>query len=180
MASESVEHPVSESPGRRVGTALWRARVPAAVAAIALLALACAQSAPREVSPVADSALASGGGVPSLQLSGNQTADRERLDSLDGVARSLARTEGCSSVDGCATIALGAKACGGPREYLVYCRTGTDTASLMRTVELVNRLEREFNQRYEVVSNCMMMMEPGVALEGGRCVADFDRAGNAP
>lgn len=146
--------------------------------AVLSVALGCAQSGPREVSPSADSLPAADVGTLTPTLSGDQATDRARLDSLDGVARGLARTDGCNSAESCATIALGSKACGGPREYLVYCRVSTDTLALARAVELVNRLEREFNERYQVVSNCMMILEPGVALEGGACVADF--AGPVP
>lgn len=145
-----------------------------------LLLTACAQSAPREVSPTADSALASGAGTATVRLSGDEASDRAQLDSLNTFARELARTDGCSSADGCATIALGSKACGGPREYLVYCRASTDTVALANAVELVNRLEREFNERYQVMSDCMMLLEPGVALEGGACVASTGLGGSEP
>lgn len=144
------------------------------------LLTACAQSAPREVSPTADSALASGAVTATVRLSGDEASDRAQLDSLNTVARELARRDGCSSADGCATIALGSKACGGPREYLVYCRASTDTVALANAVELVSRLEREFNERYQVMSDCMMLLEPGVALEGGACVASTGLGGSEP
>ena len=147
---------------------------------LALFPAACAQSAPREVSPTADSALASGASRSTVRLSGDEVSDRAQLDSLTTVARALARTDGCSSADGCATIALGSKACGGPREYLVYCRASTDTVTLANAVELVNRLEREFNERYQIMSDCMMLLEPGVALEGGACVASTGLGGSQP
>jgi hypothetical protein len=140
----------------------------------------CAQSAPREVSPTADSALAERSRVGAVSLSGDQAADRARIDSLVAVARSIARQDGCSDATGCATMALGVKACGGPKEYLVYCSARTNREALTSAVELVNRLEREFNERYDVVSDCMMVLEPAVAVEGGRCVASGSGAERMP
>lgn len=150
------------------------------VALFCQLSAGCAQSPPREVSPVADSAISASAGESGQMLSGDQSADRARLDSLISVARSLARTEGCSSTDGCATMALGAKACGGPREYLVYCRASTDTVALAEAVERLNSMERSFNERYQLMSDCMMLMEPGVALQGGSCVASREGIGRMP
>lgn len=144
-----------------------------------IAAIGCAQSVPREVSPVADSALAAEMPVASPVLTGDQSADRARLDSLVVIARSLARAEGCGAAAECRTAALGVKACGGPKEYLVYCSASTDSVALASAVDLVNTMEREFNERYNLVSDCMLLLEPGTSLEGGACVASRDGPGGS-
>lgn len=138
---------------------------------------ACAQPSSGEAGSGSEAAGESPTAAPSIALTGDQQADQATLDSLVTVARSLARTEGCAEDAECAAVALGVKACGGAKEYLVYCRASTDTAELMRVVELVNRLEAEFNERYGMVSDCMLLLEPQVTVQGGACVAAGARGG---
>lgn len=170
-------------PRRRVALQLPVIRAALSLPRLLLLGVligGCAQSAPREVSPTADSALAARSRAGAVSIGGDQAADRARIDSLVAIARSIARQDGCSDATGCATMALGVKACGGPKEYLVYCSARTNREELTAAVELVNRLEREFNERYDVASDCMMVLEPGVAVEGGRCVASGSGADRTP
>lgn len=155
----------------------WRLR--SALVLLLVASASCARAAPREVAP-GDDILPPGQPSPSVVLSGDQDADRVRIDSLMSRARSLARAEGCSDASSCRAAALGWKACGGPKEYVVYCAASSDTAELARTVELVSRLDREYNERYGVVSDCMLLMEPGVGVEGGRCVGSAGRGSGAP
>lgn len=160
----------------RSGICFWRSS-PTVVALALVLLGGCAQSAPREVSPTADSALATRSPVASNVLTGDQAADRARIDSLVTIARTLARADGCTSAAACRTAGLGVKACGGFKEFLVYCSATTDSVALASAVDLVNSLERDFNERYELVSDCMMLLEPRVQVEGGSCVAAPEGAG---
>ena len=52
-------------------------------------------------------------------------ADFERLTAE---AQALVKTGPCSQVSDCRSAAVGTKACGGPREYWVYCKTATPEA----------------------------------------------------
>ena len=67
--------------------------------------------------------------------------------------------------------AVGSRACGGPRYYLVYCAATTDSAALFAKLDAVSAAEREYNQRYNVVSTCEFRLPPKVALSGGSCRA---------
>ena len=145
--------------------------VPSSFAALALVLAACAQPSAGDGAAAADSVDRTARPGANVTLSGDQATDRARIDSLVTIARSLALANGCDEAGGCATAALGVKACGGPKEYLVYCRASTDTGALGAAVELVNRLEREFNERYGIVSDCMLLLEPQVEVRGGACVA---------
>lgn len=94
--------------------------------------------------------------------SGDKSADQAALDSLKRAARLLAKQDGCA--DGrCASVGLGAKPCGGPWEYLVYCPTSTDVTRLRAVATEVERAERVFNERYGIMSDCAVTPEPGGA-----------------
>jgi hypothetical protein len=76
----------------------------------------------------------------------------------------------CDNDGECASIAYGSKACGGPMGYLYY-PTSIDVEKLEEMTEAYNRAEAEFNQKYQVVSDCMYVM-PAENLEcqDGDCV----------
>jgi hypothetical protein len=66
---------------------------------------------------------------------------------------------------------VGAKACGGPRYYVAYCRTSTDVDALRARLAALERFERDFNARYGIASTCDFVMEPTPELSGGSCRA---------
>ncbi|HEX3160656.1 MAG TPA: hypothetical protein VHQ45_19205 [Gemmatimonadaceae bacterium] len=143
------------------------------VAALVVAVLAgCSQPAPNGGAS-SDAAGASGAaGAPDTAApAGDQATERAALDSLMAAARALARTEGCASSGQCASMALGAKGCGGPWEYVVYCPLTTDTAALRATAEELERRERAFNAKYDVASTCEMLLEPRVEVVNGACRA---------
>ena len=138
----------------------------AALAAVAGAALAggavtaCSSSAP--------TATAQPGAVRLNDFpSGNRTIDQSRLDSLKAVARSLAKSANCP--DGsCGVVALGAKPCGGPWEYVQFCPTTTDVQRLEAVANEVQRAEVMFTERYGLVSDCMMAQLPACTARSTR------------
>jgi hypothetical protein len=134
------------------------------LAAAALALLGC-QSRQSEGPTGGDGA--SGGAV----LSGNQQEDEQLIQRLEGAARELARTDGCTDASQCAAAPVGAKACGGPRAYLPYCPLTTNTAELQSKLEELLLTERAYNVRYGIMSDCMLVTEPPLGLSDGRCVA---------
>lgn len=77
----------------------------------------------------------------------------------------------CASVDDCAAVGIGAKACGGPAEYVVYCATAVDEAALLDVVAEHVSLSEEENERTNAVSDCSLVGEPQIALVDGTCTA---------
>jgi hypothetical protein len=71
---------------------------------------------------------------------------KEQFETRNAEARALVHAEGCASAASCAAAALGAKACGGAREYLVYCRTTTDETKLLATLDEAKRAEQRYNE----------------------------------
>ena len=106
-----------------------------------------------------------------IVLTGDQKADWAQIVALENEAKALVKADGCSSAGECRTAAVGSRACGGPRYYLVYCSRTTDSAALFKKLDAVAAAEREFNTKYQIMSTCEFRMPPTVALSGGSCQA---------
>jgi len=113
----------------------------------------------------------SGPGGDKIVLTGDQKADWEQVVALENQAKALVKTDGCSTSGECRTAAVGSRACGGPRYYLVYCSRTTDSVALFKKLDAVAAAEREFNSKYQLVSTCEFRTPPTVGLSGGSCAA---------
>ena len=126
--------------------------------------IACAQGATNEPE--------NPGGGGKFVFTGDRDKDWTQVVALEDQAKALVKTDGCTSADQCRTAAVGNRACGGPRYYLVYCSRTTDSAALFARLKAVADAENEFNQRYNVVSTCEFRMPPQVAFTSGSCQAE--------
>ncbi|HJQ11947.1 MAG TPA: hypothetical protein VJ840_13040 [Gemmatimonadaceae bacterium] len=106
-----------------------------------------------------------------IVLTGDQKSDWDQITTLENQAKTLVKTDGCSSADQCRTAPVGSRGCGGPRYYLVYCSKTTDSAALFKKLAAIAAAEKEFNTRYQIGSTCEMRMPPTVALVGSSCQA---------
>ena len=77
----------------------------------------------------------------------------------------------CSADAQCATIGVGAKACGGPDAYVAWSTTRTDLQTLRVAVQRQAEAARSEQVSKGMVSNCSMALDPG---------AFCDRGGAAP
>ena len=78
-------------------------------------------------------------------------------------------TFNCSAAVGCKFLAFGEKACGGPKEYLVFPES-VDLSFLTNKVNEYNALEKQFNLDNNIVSDCMFVNAPtNVACVDGKC-----------
>ena len=69
----------------------------------------------------------------------------------------------------CKVIAFGAKACGGPKSYLIYSTLQTNENKLKRLVDQYNSREQKINQETDAMSDCMFIEEPKMSLINGMC-----------
>ena len=115
-------------------------------------------------------ALSASACVPNGQTS-TKESDWAAIQQLEAQARSLAKTDGCSTSSDCATGAVGQKACGGPRDFLVYCRKTTDVNALNKKLDEIVKAETAYNRKYDLVSTCEMRAPPLVEASGGSCRA---------
>jgi hypothetical protein len=90
---------------------------------------------------------------------------------LERRLRELAIAEGCDSSGQCKTAPVGERACGGPREYVVYCPLTTDEPALLAVVDSLKRAEMRHNQVTGAVSTCEYRMPPNMNVVAGSCVA---------
>jgi len=92
---------------------------------------------------------------------------REALASLRAEIETIVGLSGPLST--CRSIALGAKPCGGPRQYLVYSTAQTDEVLLVEKVAEYNARDADTNARYGGVSDCMLVVKPPLGLRDGQC-----------
>jgi hypothetical protein len=95
----------------------------------------------------------------------------DRVGSLEAEARALARTDGCSGGAACRVAPVGWRACGGPRDYVAYCATSTDTVALFTKLDELRRAEEAMNQESGAISTCEFRMPPDTELRAGSCRA---------
>lgn len=106
-----------------------------------------------------------------IVLTGDQKADAAQILDAENQAKRLVRTDGCNSISECRSVEVGAKGCGGPRYYLVYCARTTDTTALFRKLAEIARADHEYNTKYHILSTCEFRLPPTVALSAGACRA---------
>jgi hypothetical protein len=98
-----------------------------------------------------------------------ETRDTASLADLrESIVRQVG-TASCSSSTTCRTLPLGSKPCGGPRQYLVYSVTATDTTRLAADAARYTKAEAKKNQEGGRFSDCSILIEPGVSCVSGRC-----------
>ena len=138
--------------------------------------------------PGAEGADSAGGGsdsgVVALPEAGrpgsSQENDEAQIERLEAEARALAKTAGCERAAQCRTAPLGAKPCGGPRDYLVYCALGTDSAALYRKLAELEKAEKAYNAKSGMMSTCEMLVAPNVEVQGRSCRAAGGAGAGAP
>ena len=102
-------------------------------------------------------------------VANDTVAARAALVRLEADARALATQTGCGGASGCRSAPVGAKACGGPRTYLVYCAATTDSVALFKRLDELKQAELQFNQSAGMAGTCDFRMPPSVTVQGGSC-----------
>lgn len=100
---------------------------------------------------------------------GSRRCERSEVQQLEDEARQLAVAGPCEDVSQCRAAPVGVQACGGPRDYLVYCATATDEKALQKALDRLARREERFNRQCGIFSICIFLMEPEVELVDGVC-----------
>lgn len=85
----------------------------------------------------------------------------------------------CDAPRQCRSIAVGAKACGGPEGYLAWSSKRTDELRLKSLVEQHSAARKEENQRSGMLSTCVFETDPGATCQAGRCTLGPRGAGPA-
>jgi hypothetical protein len=107
--------------------------------------------------------------APSSSGTSDSASATSKIAQLEADARALAKTTGCNSATECRTAPVGERACGGPRDYIVYCAATTDSVALFKKLDELKAAEIEFNKSSNAMSTCEFRMPPKTASIGGRC-----------
>ena len=83
--------------------------------------------------------------------------------------RALAATPSCASDAQCHTLALGARACGGPDSYLPWSSEKTAQAEIEALGERYKEERRAANAASGARSTCQFLMDPGAVCRAGTC-----------
>lgn len=101
----------------------------------------------------------------------SQQVDRKELNRQLEEIKDLISQEACDEETKCDYIAVGSKACGGPKSYLLFS-SSIDRQKLEELVEIYNKEEADFNQKYGIVSDCMLVTPPEkIECINGKCEA---------
>lgn len=76
----------------------------------------------------------------------------------------------CDSTQQCQTIAIGAKACGGPESYLAWSSKDNDGKKLKALAQAHAEASRKQQQADGMMSTCSIVTDPGAICQAGRCV----------
>ena len=71
----------------------------------------------------------------------------------------------CKTNEDCRTIAIGAKACGGPDAYLAWSARQTDAKALAAAAKRYAELRRSQHEQAGRMSNCAFVSDPGAQCE---------------
>jgi hypothetical protein len=150
----------------------------ASLAAVALALAACKDDG-SAMSPGGAALVASAPAVaatnvpppPALQPVGATANTASDLASVDAqLDTTLAKASACTVDTECHSVAIGAKACGGPTGYRAYSSKTVSTASVdalaQRERDLAAQAARESHQ----VSTCFMLADPGAHCQQNKCV----------
>jgi len=118
--------------------------------------------------PPALPSLAAASETPAAPASGSAGGDLAAVDAqLDAV---IGSASACSADTDCRSVAVGAKACGGPTGYRAYSNRSVSADSVealaQRQRELAARQARESHR----VSPCFVQADPGARCQQNKCV----------
>ena len=138
--------------------------VSAGPASAALAASASALSAANVPPPPVILAVATAAQAPAAAASADLATVRAQLDST------LANGATCTADSECRTVAVGAKACGGPTSYRAYSATQADPKAVADLAQREHDLGMAEARASGQVSPCFMLADPGAHCQKNKCV----------
>ena len=91
---------------------------------------------------------------------GNMTLqEAQEMENLTSEILAISKSEKCTNGSDWKSVGLGVKACGGPVSYIAYSAK-IDEAKFLEKVNLYNQKSTEYNKKYNLISDCMLVMPP--------------------
>lgn len=88
-----------------------------------------------------------------------QQQERNNLITMYLEIEKLSQSAPCTDETKWSFVAFEAKACGGPQGYLAYS-SEIDTVLFLQKVEAYTNAEKEFNSKWNVISDCSLPSTP--------------------
>lgn len=102
----------------------------------------------------------------SLFGEGGKQYQLDEIEQLEQEIIALSESVACSNSSEWQFTAMGSKACGGPTRFIAYHQSVAE--DFLDLVNQYTRLQEEYNLRYNVVSDCMLLASPrSVTCEAG-------------
>lgn len=102
-----------------------------------------------------------------------QEEDLAALTLLNNEIKELIATGTCAANSNCDYIAFGSKACGGPTSFLVFS-TSIDVDLLKEKVASYNKLESDYNMKWNIISDCSVPSPPtNMECLEGKCIGIY-------
>lgn len=137
-----------------------------ALAALVVLTSACAQQPPQSATAP----------KPSTADTAPQPAPGRAAGGADPLAAARAAITqtlqlACKHASDCATVGIGARACGGPEAYVPYATARTPAQPLRAAVERHAALRKQQIEMRGEMSTCELLTDPGATCSpAGQCV----------
>jgi hypothetical protein len=147
--------------------------------ALALSLAACKDDEASAMSPAGAALVASAPAVaathvpppPALQPVGSTSNTSADLASVDAqLETTLSSASACTVDTECHSVAIGAKACGGPTGYRAYSSKTVSTASVDALAQHERDLAAQAARESHQVSTCFMLADPGAHCKQNKCV----------
>lgn len=116
--------------------------------------------------PTLRQAAASGLLLTACACAGAQPSTAELWKQIQSASADLR----CDNSSQCHSMGVGAKACGGPENYLAWSSKNSDGEQLKRLVEQHAAARRADDQKQGMMSTCSVVSDPGASCRAGVCV----------
>jgi len=100
--------------------------------------------------------------------------DEQKLSEMLKEIKDIVDTVPCTDPSEWSFIGIGSKSCGGVKDYIAYPHA-IDTAAFKELVKEYNEAEAEFNIKYKITSDCMVVEAPiGIICQDGKAVLVYE------
>lgn len=103
----------------------------------------------------------------------NKTKDEQELQQLMVEIKALAETSKCDNAE-ILSIAVGEKACGGPKIYVPYT-SSINVNEFKNLVTKYTELEKTYNKKWNIASDCALAQPPkSVTCQNGKLIVQYN------
>jgi len=163
---------------RSIGPTLRAASAAGLAAALLLSLAACKDGDIEPLTPAGAALVASAPAVaaanvpppPLIPTSGASAAPGDLASVHAQLETTLGNAAVCKADTDCHSVAVGAKACGGPTGYRAYSSTDVSVASVEALAQHERDLSAEAARASHEVSPCFMLADPGARCSQSKCV----------